>query len=81
MNVTAYKFLRKVFALPFLLADHIPPAFEKLKEKATDEKTQEVMQYIEDTWMTSTVRSKALLTKCTIFHKNHYVFHIRMYNI
>jgi hypothetical protein len=55
MNVTAYKFLRKVFALPFLLADHIPPAFEKLKEKATDEKTQEVMQYIEDTWMTSTV--------------------------
>jgi hypothetical protein len=55
MNVTAYKFLRKVFTLPFLPADHIPPAFEKLKEKATDEKTQEVMQYIEDTWMTSTV--------------------------
>jgi hypothetical protein len=26
-----------------------------LIEKATDEKTQEVMQYIEDTWMTSTV--------------------------
>jgi hypothetical protein len=24
-------------------------------EKTTDKKTQEVMQYIEDTWMTSTV--------------------------
>jgi hypothetical protein len=38
-------FLRKVFGLPFLPADHIPPAFEKLKEKSTDEKTQEIMQY------------------------------------
>ena len=28
-----------------------------------------------------TRRSKVLLTKCTIFHKKHYVFHIRMYNI
>ena len=28
-----------------------------------------------------TRRSKALLTKCTIFHKKHYVFYIRMYNI
>jgi hypothetical protein len=28
-----------------------------------------------------TGRSKALLTKCTIFHKKHYIFHIRMYNI
>ena len=44
-NVTVYKFLRKVFALPFLPADHIPPAFEKLKKKSTDEKTQENMKY------------------------------------
>jgi hypothetical protein len=28
-----------------------------------------------------TRRSKARLTKCTIFHKKHHVFHIRMYNI
>jgi hypothetical protein len=50
-------FLRKVFSLPFLPADHIPPAFEKLKEKSTDEKTQEIMQYwrYKCTWMTSTV--------------------------
>jgi hypothetical protein len=42
---SVYKFPRKVFALPFLPSDHIPPAFEKLKEKSTDEKTQEIMQY------------------------------------
>jgi hypothetical protein len=42
---SVYKFPRKDFALQFLPADHIPPAFEKLKEKSTDEKTQEIMQY------------------------------------
>jgi hypothetical protein len=42
---SVYTFLRKVFALPFLPAEHTPPAFEKLKEKSTDEKTQEIMQY------------------------------------
>ncbi|KAK3611184.1 hypothetical protein CHS0354_027030 [Potamilus streckersoni] len=33
---TVFKFCRKVFALPFLLAEHIPTVFEKLKGKVTN---------------------------------------------
>jgi len=50
-----YKFLRQVFALPFLPADHIPVAFNTLKEKATTQQLQSVMNYIQGTWFDSTV--------------------------
>ena len=44
-----------MFALPFLPADHIPDAFAKLRTKATGPALNAVMQYVEDTWMTSTL--------------------------
>lgn len=50
-----YKFLRQVFALPFLPADHIPVAFNTLKEKATTQQLQSVMNYIQGTWFDTTV--------------------------
>ena len=50
-----YKFLRKVFALPFLPADHILDTFTLLQQKAVGEQLQSVMQYVNDTWMQSTV--------------------------
>ncbi|KAK3595611.1 hypothetical protein CHS0354_009572 [Potamilus streckersoni] len=31
---TVFKFCRKVFSFPFLSAEHIPTAFEKLKERS-----------------------------------------------
>ena len=44
-----------MFALPFLPADHIPVAFSTLKEKATTQQLQSVMDYIQGTWLNSTV--------------------------
>jgi hypothetical protein len=50
-----YKFLRQVFVLPFLPADHMPVAFNTLKEKATTQQLQSVTNYIQGTWFDSTV--------------------------
>jgi hypothetical protein len=49
--------LKKVrfLALPFLPADHMPVAFNTLKEKATTQQLQSVMHYIQGTWFDSTV--------------------------
>ena len=44
-----------VFVLPFFPADHIQDAFAKLRTKATGPAITALMQYVEDTWMTSTV--------------------------
>ncbi|KAL5015438.1 hypothetical protein ScPMuIL_009708 [Solemya velum] len=52
---SVYKFLRKVFALPLLPAEHILPTFTKLEEKATNDRIKDVMTYIKETWITSTV--------------------------
>jgi hypothetical protein len=43
--------LRKVFALPFLPPTDIPDAFQKLQQKATTPKLQEVMTYVHSTWI------------------------------
>ena len=50
-----YKFIRKVFALPFLPAEHIEPTFRNLREKADGEQVTALMRYVEDTWLSSTV--------------------------
>ena len=50
-----YKFIRKVFALPFLPAEHIEPTFRNLREKADGEQVTAFMRYVEDTWLSSTV--------------------------
>ena len=50
-----YRYVRKLMALPFLPAEHISPAFELLKEQATTEKLKELVDYIDNTWIKSTV--------------------------
>ena len=49
-----HKYLKKVFALPFLSADHIRPAFDKLKDQASDQLLP-FMEYVETNWMESSV--------------------------
>lgn len=49
---SVYKFLRKVFALPFLPPDDIAPAFQKLKTQSTEQTTQ-FIDYVEKTWIRS----------------------------
>ena len=50
-----YKWTRKVLALPFLPAEHIPGAFTKLKEAASTPQNTALMDYVDSTWMKSTV--------------------------
>ncbi|XP_063441920.1 uncharacterized protein LOC134722239 [Mytilus trossulus] len=49
-----FKYVRKLMALPFLPADHIRPAFRRLKDLQTDP-LQRLVTYVEDTWIKSTV--------------------------
>lgn len=46
-------------ALPFLPEDQIPSAFRKLKRKAATRPLQELAEYVERTWITSTTWSPA----------------------
>lgn len=46
---SVHKFIRKLLALPFLPAEHIPAAFQKLQEKATQPQLQELTSYVDDT--------------------------------
>ena len=50
-----YKFVRKLFALPFLPAEHILPTFQKLREKATGDQIEALMDYVDETWLNSSV--------------------------
>ena len=51
----AYKFLRKVLALPFLPAAKIKPMFAELEQKCNDTKVEKVLQYVKSTWIDSTL--------------------------
>ena len=46
------RMLRRILALPFLPAEHILPAFNKLRQKAPDMLTP-LLEYINNTWMNS----------------------------
>ncbi|KAL3875495.1 hypothetical protein ACJMK2_033441 [Sinanodonta woodiana] len=48
-----YKLLRKVFALPLLPAEDIPPSFEELQRRVNSEavNVQSFLRYVEDTWI------------------------------
>ena len=46
--------VRKLLALPFLPADEIPNAFQRLEAKAATEPLQALAQYINNTWISST---------------------------
>ncbi|KAK3592018.1 hypothetical protein CHS0354_031529 [Potamilus streckersoni] len=50
-----FKFCRKVFALPFLPAEDIPTAFEKLKGKVRTATFDEWITYISDRWISNTI--------------------------
>lgn len=49
------KLLRKILALPYLPVLHIQPAFEELKRFATTPALMQLMDYINATWMHSSV--------------------------
>ena len=50
-----FKYLRKVMSLPFLPADKIPRAFQRLLQTATGQPIQQLMSYIADTWVYGSV--------------------------
>ena len=51
---STYNYVRKLMALPFLPEEQIIPVFDTLKEQATTH-MQPLVQYVEDTWILSTV--------------------------
>ena len=46
---------RKLLALPFLPAEHIAPAFDRLESRNENESLAALFTYIGDTWMRSSV--------------------------
>jgi len=42
-------------ALPFLPAPEIDPTFQRLRLKVTSDAVKELMEYISETWISSTV--------------------------
>ena len=49
-----HTWIREIMALPFLPEDQISRAFRKLKRKAATRPLQELAEYVENTWITST---------------------------
>ena len=50
-----YRYIKKLMALPFLPAPEIDPAFQRLRLKATTDALEELVEYISETWISSTV--------------------------
>ena len=50
-----YKFVRKLFALPFLPTEHVVPTFRSLQEQASGRQLSALTDYIEETWISSSV--------------------------
>ena len=48
-----HKYIRKLLALPLLPGKEISTQFQRLKLQATTETLQELIKYIEDTWITN----------------------------
>jgi len=46
---------KKIMVLPFLPAPEIDPAFQRLRLKATTDALEELVEYISETWISSTV--------------------------
>ena len=61
-------YIRELMSLPHLLAAHIVPAFQQLKERAPGNNTKltELLSYFVDTWVNSTSRPP---TSWTIFQR------------
>ena len=54
-NGDVHSLLRKTFALPLLPAEDIPEAFKQLKKKSATEMTNNYFDYVEQTWMNSSI--------------------------
>ncbi|KAK3086339.1 hypothetical protein FSP39_017052 [Pinctada imbricata] len=54
---TTYHSIRQLLSLPYLPADHIVPAFNSLKMSATTQPLKDLMTYLENTWLSSSVWS------------------------
>jgi len=54
-NGDVHSLLRKTFALPLLPTEDIPEAFKKLKKKSATEMTNNYFDYVEQTWMNSSI--------------------------
>ncbi|KAK3108659.1 hypothetical protein FSP39_012750 [Pinctada imbricata] len=52
---TTYHSIRQLLSLPYLPADHIVPAFNSLKMSATTQPLKDLMTYLENTWLSSSV--------------------------
>ena len=51
-----YRYIKKkLIALPFLPAAEIDPAFQRLRLQATTDSLQQLVQYVSETWISSTV--------------------------
>ena len=46
-----HKIIKMLLALPFLPDEHIPPAFTYLQGKAATDQLNELMRYVETTWI------------------------------
>ncbi|KAJ8305953.1 hypothetical protein KUTeg_016498, partial [Tegillarca granosa] len=55
-----HKLIRKLFSLPLLPAEHIPDAFEELFSGSHPTQIVELLNYIHDNWMTSSVWTVSL---------------------
>ncbi|KAH3706467.1 uncharacterized protein LOC127858973 [Dreissena polymorpha] len=42
-------------SIPFLPAEHVEPAIMRLKEKTTDERLADLLEYVDRTWLKSSV--------------------------
>lgn len=56
-DVPVHRLCKQLLGLPFIPAEHIRPVFEKLQERAVTEKLQELTDYIQLTWIESSVWS------------------------
>ena len=52
-----HKYIRQLMALPFLPHEHIKPMFRSLKDLATSVPLQNLIQYIQETWIDSALWS------------------------
>ena len=50
-----YRYIKQLMALPFLPTQEIDPAFQWLRLQATTDALKELVQYISETWISSTV--------------------------
>lgn len=58
------RFVKKLFALPFLPEEQIPVTFDALKRTVTSDRVRELTNYIERTWINGTINMECILHGC-----------------